>query len=66
MVCGAHLRNTKGYLKDNAHYLWMTSAVLVVLAVFYGFGAEALRPLFSQATEVLVNPNLYIDAVLKE
>jgi multicomponent Na+:H+ antiporter subunit D len=52
--------------KGHAHYLWMTSALLVVLAVFYGFGAEALRPLFSQAAEVLVDPNIYIDAVLKE
>ncbi|MCA0150828.1 Na+/H+ antiporter subunit D [Rossellomorea vietnamensis] len=55
-----------GVSKGDARYLWMTSAVLVVLAVVYGLGAEAMRPLFSQATEVLVNPNLYIDAVLKE
>ncbi|MFC7785626.1 MULTISPECIES: Na+/H+ antiporter subunit D [unclassified Rossellomorea] len=56
----------KGVSKGHARYLWMTSAILVVLAVCYGFGAEAIRPLFSQAAEVLVNPNLYIDAVLKE
>ncbi|WRP05914.1 Na+/H+ antiporter subunit D [Rossellomorea aquimaris] len=55
-----------GVSKGHARYLWMTSALLVVLAVCYGFGAEAVRPLFSQAAEVLVNPNLYIDAVLKE
>ncbi|MBW3111107.1 Na+/H+ antiporter subunit D [Bacillus sp. MCCB 382] len=56
----------KGASKGDARYLWMTSAILVVLAVCYGLGAEAMRPLFSQATEVLVNPELYIDAVLKE
>ncbi|MBN8193545.1 Na+/H+ antiporter subunit D [Bacillus sp. NTK074B] len=56
----------KGISKGDARYLWMTSAILVVLAVCYGLGAEAMRPLFSQATEVLVNPELYIDAVLKE
>ncbi|MDX8346187.1 Na+/H+ antiporter subunit D [Rossellomorea sp. YZS02] len=56
----------KGASKEDARYLWMTSAILVVLAVCYGLGAEAMRPLFSQATEVLVNPELYIDAVLKE
>jgi multicomponent Na+:H+ antiporter subunit D len=55
-----------GVTKGHARYLWMTSAVLVVLAVFYGFGAEALRPLFTQAADVLMDPNLYIDAVLKE
>ncbi|MGR3765568.1 Na+/H+ antiporter subunit D [Rossellomorea sp. NS-SX7] len=55
-----------GVTKGHARYLWMTSAVLVALAVFYGFGAEALRPLFSQAADVLMDPNLYIDAVLKE
>ncbi|TMU84547.1 Na+/H+ antiporter subunit D [Bacillus sp. BHET2] len=55
-----------GVSKADARYLWMTSAILVVLAVCYGLGAEAMRPLFSQATEVLVNPDLYIDAVLKE
>jgi multicomponent Na+:H+ antiporter subunit D len=55
-----------GVTKGHARYLWMTSAVLVGLAVFYGFGAEALRPLFTQAADVLMDPNLYIDAVLKE
>ncbi|MEG9298804.1 Na+/H+ antiporter subunit D [Mangrovibacillus sp. Mu-81] len=55
-----------GIAKGHARYLWMTSAVLVLLAVLYGFGAEILRPLFTQAAEVLTDPNLYIDAVLKE
>ncbi|MBH9965708.1 Na+/H+ antiporter subunit D [[Bacillus] enclensis] len=59
-------REYNGITKGHARYLWMTSAVLVVLAVFYGLGAEALRPLFSQAADVLMDPDLYIDAVLKE
>ncbi|WP_064092836.1 Na+/H+ antiporter subunit D [Rossellomorea aquimaris] len=56
----------KGITKSHARYLWFTSATIILLAVLYGIGAEALRPLFSQATEVLLDPNLYIDAVLKE
>jgi multicomponent Na+:H+ antiporter subunit D len=55
-----------GISKDNARYLWSTSAILVALAVCYGFGAEAIRPFISQATEVLLDPTIYIDAVLKE
>ncbi|MGD7049244.1 Na+/H+ antiporter subunit D [Rossellomorea marisflavi] len=55
-----------GISKSHARYLWATSAVLVLLSVFYGLGADAIRPLFSQAAEVLVDPQIYIDAVLKE
>ncbi len=55
-----------GISKGNARYLWSTSAILVALAVCYGFGAEAIRPFISQATEVLLDPTIYIDAVLKE
>ncbi|MBM7586244.1 multicomponent Na+:H+ antiporter subunit D [Bacillus pakistanensis] len=52
--------------KGNVNYLWFTSAILVGLAVCYGFGADVIRPLISQAAEVLVDPNIYIQAVLKE
>ena len=45
----------------------MTPAViLVVLSVFYGIGTEWLIPYISDATDVLLNPSMYIDAVLKE
>lgn len=39
---------------------------LLVVAVAYGFGAEAIHPYITQAIEPLVNPNIYIDAVIKE
>ncbi len=55
-----------GASKNKAKYLWMTSSLLVLLAVFYGFGADVIRPFISQASEVLINPELYIEAVLKE
>jgi multicomponent Na+:H+ antiporter subunit D len=45
----------------------MTPAViLVVLSVLYGIGTEWLIPYISDATDVLLNPSMYIDAVLKE
>ncbi|WP_215142114.1 Na+/H+ antiporter subunit D [Exiguobacterium qingdaonense] len=40
--------------------------LLLVIAVGYGFGAEALHPYITQAIEPLVNSEIYIDAVLKE
>jgi len=39
---------------------------LVAMTVLYGIGTEAVRPLISQAVDPLVDPTLYIQAVLKE
>ncbi|OAN15246.1 Na+/H+ antiporter subunit D [Exiguobacterium undae] len=39
---------------------------LVVITVLYGVGAEAVRPFISQAVDPLVDPSIYIQAVLKE
>lgn len=53
---------------DRKHYLSMfvPTAILVALTVFLGAGAELFMPFISDAGEVLLNPSLYIDAVLKE
>ncbi|WP_456273498.1 Na+/H+ antiporter subunit D [Bacillus sp. AK031] len=55
-----------GRNKQNAFYLWGSAVFLVILAVSYGVGAEAVRPLISQASEALSDPGIYIQAVLKE
>ncbi|MGD7025225.1 Na+/H+ antiporter subunit D [Rossellomorea vietnamensis] len=55
-----------GKNKHNAFYLWGSTVFLVILAVGYGVGAEAVRPLISQASEALSDPGIYIQAVLKE
>lgn len=55
-----------GSNKHNAFYLWGSTVFLVILAVGYGVGAEAVRPLISQASEALADPGIYIQAVLKE
>ncbi len=43
--------------------IWIPTAILVLLTVAYGVGADALMPYMTQAAEVLANPQLYIDAV---
>ena len=44
----------------------MTPAILLVaITVVYGVGAEAVRPFISQAVDPLVDPSIYIQAVLK-
>ncbi|KXH78322.1 Na+/H+ antiporter subunit D [Sporosarcina sp. HYO08] len=42
------------------------ATVLVVLSIVYGVGSEWFVPYMSDASKVLLNPSLYIDAVLKE
>ena len=46
--------------------MMLPTVVLVVLSVFYGVGTEWLIPYVSDATDVLLHPSIYIDAVLKE
>ncbi|WP_071460540.1 Na+/H+ antiporter subunit D [Bacillus massilinigeriensis] len=41
-------------------------ALLTALAVLYGLGTEAIYPVISLAAETLKNPDIYINAVLKE
>ncbi|KAB7706960.1 Na+/H+ antiporter subunit D [Bacillus aerolatus] len=47
-------------------FLWVPGAILVLTSILYGVGAEVMYPIISQATDALVNPTIYIDAVLKE
>lgn len=47
-------------------WLLTPAAFLLAISVFMGVGAEWVYPYISQAGEVLLNPQLYIDAVLKE
>lgn len=41
-------------------------AVLLLLTIFVGVGAEWIQPYVQQAAETLSNPEIYIQAVLKE
>ncbi|KWW18176.1 cation:proton antiporter [Peribacillus simplex] len=42
------------------------AVILVAISVLYGVGTEAIYPFISQAVETLLNPDIYIKAVLKE
>ena len=46
--------------------LMFPAVALVVLSILYGVGTEWLVPYIRQATDVLLQPSIYIDAVLKE
>jgi multicomponent Na+:H+ antiporter subunit D len=46
--------------------MMITPVILVAIAVLYGVGSEFVYPYISQAAETLANPNIYIEAVLKE
>jgi len=39
---------------------------LVVISIAYGVGTEWLIPYMADASDILLNPSIYIDAVLKE
>jgi multicomponent Na+:H+ antiporter subunit D len=46
--------------------LLLPIVILITLTVAYGFGVEWLSPYISQAADTLLDPTLYIQAVLKE
>jgi multicomponent Na+:H+ antiporter subunit D len=53
--------------KSGSYQKMMIPAVLlVVLSIAYGIGSEWLVPYMTDAADVLLNPSIYIDAVLKE
>lgn len=52
--------------KAPVKWLLIPPVILVILSAVYGIGTEAILPYISQAAEVLANPSMYIDAVLKE
>lgn len=53
--------NPKTYRK-----MMVPSVVLVILSIAYGVGTEWLVPYMTDASNVLLQPSTYIDAVLKE
>lgn len=52
--------------KSVFNQMFIPTVVLVAMTVAFGVGAELFMPLISGAGEVLLNPSIYIDAVLKE
>lgn len=56
------------YNQEKVPIRWLLTApvILTICAVLYGLGIEALYPIISTAAETLSNPEIYINAVLKE
>lgn len=46
--------------------LFIPAALLTAITVFYGVGTEWIRPVMTDAANILHEPSIYIDAVLKE
>lgn len=63
---GEERRVYDGPLVPYTKQLLLPTLLLVAVAVAYGFGAEAMHPFITQAIEPLVEPEIYIDAVIKE
>ncbi|WP_214762240.1 MULTISPECIES: Na+/H+ antiporter subunit D [Exiguobacterium] len=63
---GEEKRAYDGPLVPHMKKLIVPTFLLVAVAVAYGFGAEAMHPFITQAIEPLVQPEIYIDAVIKE
>ena len=57
---GEHLIRPKTY-----RHLLAPSITLVAITVLYGVGAEYLVPFMSDATTVLLDPSVYVDAVFE-
>lgn len=52
--------------KGSTKGLLFPIAFLLSLSILYGFGIEMVSPYVSQAAETLLDPSIYIEAVLKE
>ncbi|MGM7722584.1 Na+/H+ antiporter subunit D [Metabacillus sp. Hm71] len=52
--------------KGSAKGMLLPIVILLTLTVAYGLGVEWISPYISQATETLLDPTIYIQAVLKE
>ncbi|MDR0139989.1 Na+/H+ antiporter subunit D [Metabacillus idriensis] len=52
--------------KGSTKGLLFPIAVLIVLSIAFGVGTEAAAPYITQAAETLLDPSIYIQAVLKE
>ncbi|RNC98726.1 Na+/H+ antiporter subunit D [Lysinibacillus halotolerans] len=51
--------------KKKYHRLFFPTMLLVIVSIFYGIGTEWLTPFIKQAANVLMDPSIYIDAVMK-
>ena len=52
--------------KSVFNQMFIPTVIFVAITVVFGVGAELFMPFISGAGEVLLNPSIYIDAVLKE
>jgi multicomponent Na+:H+ antiporter subunit D len=52
--------------KSPVKQLLIAPGILVVLSALYGIGSEFILPYITQAADTLLDPNIYINAVLKE
>lgn len=55
-----------GVSSKSLYSLLGPAILLVAVSLAFGLGLEKILPYVSQATETLMNPHIYIDAVLKE
>lgn len=59
----------KAYVRINLKQyrtLFLPTALVIMLSVFYGIGAEWITPYMEQAAKLLNDPSIYIDGVMKE
>lgn len=58
--------NEEVYKAKSVKGLIAPIAILLLLSIAYGFGIESISPYITQATDTLLDPTIYIQAVLKE
>ena len=59
-------RTYEGEEKAPVKWLLVSPVILVVISALYGVGSESFLPYISQAADTLLDPSIYIEAVLKE
>lgn len=59
-------RTYRGEEKAPVKQLLIAPVILVVISALYGIGSESILPYITQAADTLLDPNIYINAVLKE
>jgi multicomponent Na+:H+ antiporter subunit D len=59
-------RTYRGEEKAPVKRLLIAPVILVVTSALYGIGSESILPYITQAADTLLDPNIYINAVLKE
>lgn len=58
-------KETVSISKTHYRSLLIPSMLLVAITVAYGIGAEYIMPFMQDAAEVLANPSIYVEAVMK-